>query len=280
MENITLNRETEIDLKSGYDILWVLFLIDVAINLLAFVGSVVFKNYKNFDLVGSLSYIVVCSVSLAFSSLRLNQIIQSSCVLLWALRLGIYLFQRALRRGDKRFEKYEQNWLLIIVPFALQIFWVFIMLFPTMILNLIPTGADQSTTTVTICNYIGWPVWLIGFIFEVVSDYQKSQFSQNPENKGKFISHGLWSVSRHPNYFGEVLLWFGLYISIIDSIDPVNWWQYLSGLSVVFIYLLLRYVSGINMLEANGLDRWGDDPKYQEYISKVPVFVPFVCIYK
>lgn len=146
-----------------------------------------------------------------------------------------------------------------------------------MILNLIETESDN---TVTICNYIGWPIWLIGFIFETVSDYQKSKFSQNPENKGKFISHGLWSISRHPNYFGEVLLWMGLYISVIDSIDPVNWWQYLSGLSVLFIYLLLRFVSGINMLEANGLDRWGDNPDYQKYITKVPVFIPFVCIYK
>ena len=76
------------------------------------------------------------------------------------------------------------------------------------------------------------------------------------------------------------MLWLGLYISIIDSIDPVNWWQYLSGLSVLFIYLLLRFVSGINMLEANGLDRWGDNPDYQIYITKVPVFVPFICIYK
>ena len=141
---------------------------------------------------------------------------------------------------------------------------------------------------------ISWALWLIGFGFEAIADYQKKQFSMNPDNRGRFITNGLWSVSRHPNYFGEVcmfitllltssscclVLWTGLYVAV--TMNYFEWWQWTIGaLSVLFIYSLLRYVSGISMLERGGLERWGDEPEYQEHLRKTPVFVPFIPIYK
>jgi len=256
-----------------YDLLWILLLVDVAINVAGLFISVIFKTYHHFDLLGSISYLTLTALSLGFSSLSIPQIVQSSCIFAWALRLGYYLFTRAKRRGDKRFDKYETNWWGMTVPFVLQIVWVYVMLLPTLILN------ELDNPGITVCSYIGWALWLIGFGFEAVSDYQKKQFSMKEENRGRFITKGLWSISRHPNYFGEVLLWTGLFVAV--TLNYSEWWQWTIGaLSVLFIYSLLRYVSGISMLEKGGLERWGDDPAYQEHLKKTPVFVPLIPIYK
>jgi steroid 5-alpha reductase family enzyme len=121
-------------------------------------------------------------------------------------------------------------------------------------------------------DYLGWTLWIIGFATEVIADHQKGQFRADPLNKETFIKTGLWSLSRHPNYFGEILLWFGLFISA--SSNFTKWWQYLSILSPTAVYLLITKMSGIPLLEQHGLKKWGHLPEYQTYLNNTPELIP------
>ncbi|MEM7515164.1 MAG: DUF1295 domain-containing protein [Bacteroidota bacterium] len=119
--------------------------------------------------------------------------------------------------------------------------------------------------------YIGLAVWLMGFGIEVMADYQKSQFRKNPENKDKFIQSGLWARSRHPNYFGEIMLWTGI---TIMAIPVLQGWQWIALLSPVFVTLLLTRVSGVPMLENKANKKWGGQKEYEDYKANTPVLVP------
>ena len=126
----------------------------------------------------------------------------------WAARLGLFLLIRVIRTGgDRRFEKALQNPLLFFQFWFLQGLWVFVTLLPTLMMNL-----AERELALGVRDYLGWFLWAVGMAFEVVADMQKSQFRAQPDNRGQFIRTGLWSISRHPNYFGEILLWFGLYM--------------------------------------------------------------------
>lgn len=257
------------------DILLRLLLLDLAINIIGWTVSVTLKTHKNYDLFGSVSFCICTAVSFYFSTCRSTiQRVQSLCIMIWALRLGGYLTLRGIRRGDARLAKYDDQPLKFIFPFFLQVVWVYLMSLPSYVLN----AREEVPEVPTALSYVGWSLWLIGFIFEVISDFQKDQFLKDETNQGKFIKSGLWSISRHPNYVGEILLWFGLFVSACSGFD---WWpQYLSGISVIFIYLLLRYVSGVKMLEDKGEKKWGHTTEYKKYCSTVPVLLPFVPIYK
>ena len=118
---------------------------------------------------------------------------------------------------------------------------------------------------------IGALLWLIGFIIEVISDKQKTNFKSNPLNQGKFIQEGLWSFSRHPNYFGEIVLWIGIAVIAFPVIES---WQYFALLSPIFVIFLLTKVSGINLLERQGMKRWGGNEEYKNYIKNTSVLIP------
>ena len=105
----------------------------------------------------------------------------------------------------------------------------------------------------------------------MIADYQKMQFKNKIENKDKFISSGLWSISRHPNYFGEIIIWIGIFIITIPSIEGV---EYLTIISPLFIYFLLTKVSGINLLESKADIRWLDNIEYQNYKKSTPRLFP------
>ena len=115
--------------------------------------------------------------------------------------------------------------------------------------------------------YIGLLIFITGFIIEVVADHQKTVFRKDVNNKDKFISTGLWSYSRHPNYLGEILLWFGVAIMSFSSLQDL---QYLTLISPIFVYVLLVYISGIRILENQGDKKWGHLDSYKEYLKNTP----------
>ena len=132
---------------------------------------------------------------------------------------------------------------------------------------IITSGNDKSLGIVA---YIGIAVWLFGFAIEVISDRQKTAFRKNPENSGKFITTGLWAWSRHPNYFGEIVLWTGIAIIALPILSGGQW---ITLISPIFIFLLLTRVSGIPMLEAKADKKWGDNADYQSYKNNTPALM-------
>ena len=116
--------------------------------------------------------------------------------------------------------------------------------------------------------FIGFLLWVFGFVIEILADNQKKIFRKNPLNKGKFISSGLWAWSRHPNYFGEIILWLGIAIIALPSMKGG---EFLGLISPLFVYVLLTKISGIPMLEKSSDNKWGLDDDYIKYKKTTPI---------
>lgn len=238
------------------------------INWLAFIPANQAKTEKYYDLTGSLTYLTVTVVAVLLSDdPDARALIVAAMVAVWALRLGTFLFRRVRREGkDRRFDEIKVSPLRFFMAWTVQGLWV--LLTAAAALAIITSQERRSLGWVAIVGII---VWLAGFTIEVVADRQKSAFKEDPANEGRFISSGLWAWSRHPNYFGEIVLWTGV---AIMAIPILSGWRWLVLISPVFVTLLLTRVSGIPMLESRADERWGDEQAYQEYKRTTPVLVP------
>ena len=182
---------------------------------------------------------------------------------IWAIRLGSFLFMRIHKDGeDKRFRTIKPSASQFFMTWTLSGLWVSLCSMCALTAISSSTGVVFNLTT-----YIGIGLFVIGFGIEVIADHQKTVFRSFQENKNKFITTGLWSKSRHPNYFGEILLWSAIAIISFSSLQGS---QYLTLISPIFTYLLLVYVSGVRMLESMSDKKWGDIKEYQEYKKKTP----------
>ncbi|XP_045119370.1 uncharacterized protein LOC123509238 [Portunus trituberculatus] len=233
-------------------------------------AAVVLRTEKFYDLAGSATFILLAYLNYKWnSSGGPRQTIQTGCVCVWALRLGLFLFTRVVKSGgDRRFKEALQKPSLMFTFWTMQGAWVFLTLLPTLLGVRAPRQPPIGPR-----DYLGWGLWGLGFLIEVVADFQKTVFRNNTNNKDKFISSGLWSLSRHPNYFGEILLWFGLYTS---SSVCLSGWEHLAVLCPLLDYLLITRVSGIPILERHAALKWGRLPHYQQYVANTPLLVPFV----
>ncbi len=238
------------------------------INWLAFIPASIFQTEKFFDLTGSLTYITMTLLALYLTDhLDIRSKLLAALVIIWAIRLGSFLFIRVLQDGhDDRFDEIKSNFLRFLNVWTLQALWC----------TLTATAALISITStirkdMDLFIYFGLGLWLIGFIIEVVADQQKRQFKKNPANKGQFIQSGLWAKSRHPNYFGEILLWLGVFVITIPVLQG---WQWIAILSPIFVALLLIKVSGIPMLEAKADKKWGGQKDYETYKTNTPILIP------
>ncbi|XP_050418957.1 uncharacterized protein LOC126832280 [Patella vulgata] len=228
------------------------------------------KTEKFYDMAGSATFALLAYQSLSSGGqFFLRQKINTGLVLTWALRLGSYLVTRIMKDGeDKRFNNVRDKPSIFWIYWTIQGVWIFITLLPTLIVN-----SKQRDRDLTTNDYIGWAIWALGFFFEAVGDYQKSVFRANPDNAGKFISTGLWSISRHPNYFGEILMWLGIYISSTSVLKGV---EHIGVISPVFVAYLLTRVSGIPLLEKSSAKRWGSSPAYQQYVKSTAKLIPYI----
>ncbi|MEO0369022.1 MAG: DUF1295 domain-containing protein, partial [Pseudomonadota bacterium] len=129
----------------------------------------------------------------------------------------------------------------------------------------------ENKAPLGLVGQIGILVWIVGFLIEVIADSQKRAFRKNPENDGKFIAQGLWSWSQHPNYFGEILLWFGIALIAIPIFEG---WQWVAIVSPFFVALLITRLSGIPMLREKSQARWGEQADYQHYVANTSVLIP------
>ncbi|MCB0913447.1 MAG: DUF1295 domain-containing protein [Propionibacteriaceae bacterium] len=235
---------------------------------LVFVPSYLARTERFFDLTGSLTYIVVTlGVLLLSGEWDARRVLLATLVLVWAVRLGSFLFQRVSRSGkDDRFDEIKGSFPRFLGVWTIQGLWVSVTAAAAWI-------AISSSRTVGIDGFAvaGALLWLAGFAVEVVADRQKSRFRAEPANRGRFISTGLWSRSRHPNYFGEILLWVGVAVVALPALEG---WQWIGLLSPVFVAVLILRVSGVPLLEAKAEAKWGGQPDYEEYKRATPVLLP------
>lgn len=242
---------------------------DFAIQGSLFIVAAIFKTEKFYDLAGSGTILLLAYQSRQWSANNfIRQYVQTVMVMTWSFRLGLYLFTRILKEGhDRRFNGIRDNPRRFFYYWTMQAIWVYVSLLPTLILN-----SETQDRPLSLKDYVGWLMWISGFLMEVVADWQKARFRNNPNNSGQFISTGLWKYSRHPNYLGEVLMSFGLYIS---ASSIMHGYEYLSVISPILITYLLAKIS-TPMLERAANKRWALDPAYQIYAEKTPALFPFV----
>jgi len=237
------------------------------INWLAFIPSALAQTERYYDLVGGATYVTVTAVAVFLSGeLDLRATLVAAMVMVWSLRLASFLFLRILNSGhDSRFDNIKNRPLRFLMAWTIQGLWV--LLTAAAALAVITGGAREPLGAVGI---VGIAVWSIGMLIEIVADRQKSNFKSDPDNKGKFINVGLWAWSRHPNYFGEIVLWTGM---AIVAVPVLQGWQWATLISPVFVTFLLTRVSGIPLLEEKADTRWGGEADYEEYKRNTPVLI-------
>ena len=243
------------------------------IQWLVFIPSYIFQTEKFFDLTGSLTYITVTGLAVCYSRysvpLDARSILLAALVTVWALRLGSFLFSRIQKAGkDDRFDELKPNFFRFLNVWTIQGLWVTFTAAAAWV-----AIANTTRRELDLFAVIGFLVWLLGFASEVIADSQKSRFNADPANKGKFIRTGLWSRSRHPNYFGEIVLWLG--VAIIAA-PVLQGWQWIAMISPLFVALLLTRISGIPLLEKKADAKWGGQADYEEYKKNTPVLIPRV----
>jgi steroid 5-alpha reductase family enzyme len=239
------------------------------IQWIAFIPAYIFQTEKFFDLTGSLTYISVAVISALLSSGVCGRaLLLLTLVIVWALRLGTFLLKRIHHAGeDRRFRDIKPSFPRFLLTWTLQGLWVTLTLSAALV-------AITSTRkgALDIFSLIGVVVWLLGFSVEVIADQQKSTFKAAAENRGKFINTGLWSLSRHPNYFGEIVLWLGV---TIIALPAFSGWGWIALISPIFVAVLLTRISGVPMLEDRADQKWGGQQDYEIYKAHTPVLIPF-----
>ena len=237
------------------------------IQWVAFIPAYMFQTEKFFDLTGSITYssvFIYCIYLATSGDLNWGSLVISILVILWAGRLGTFLFTRIAKDGeDKRFRTIKPDIAQFFMTWTLQGMWV-------SLCSLCAITGIASETGIIVNNifYIGLVMFIGGFAIEIVADQQKSAFRAIPENRNKFITSGLWSKSRHPNYFGEITLWTGVAVMSFSSLSGI---EYLTLISPIFTYLLLVKISGVRMLEGRGQKTWGNDEDYIAYMNNTPM---------
>ena len=260
-------QNIEIDIR-GMNAFTFILIVAVFLQIIFFIPSFILKTEKYYDLVGSLTYIA--TVSLAYFSVENKTMIDSIIyfyVMIWASRLGIYLFTRVRNVGkDVRFEKAKSNFFWFLQYWMGQALWVSLTACAAIIAILSP-----EDDTLPVLAIVGMALWLSGFTIESISDYQKRAFRKENNPSEAFIHTGLWARSRHPNYFGEITLWVGIAVIALNTLTGI---EYITLISPVFVYILLTRMSGVNLLERIADERYGHLEEYQRYKRNTPVLFP------
>ena len=260
---------------NGYPILILCMMASFIVHWIIFIPSFLAKTEKFYDITGTLAYIIILYTASALTSyssgisLEFRTKIIIGMVSFWAIRLGVFLFIRVLRVGeDRRFREAKKSFSKYLVWWTMSGLWVFLTTANALTLIINNKKLDNK-----FLFYFGVIIWITGIVFEIIADEQKRRFRLNKNNKGSFICTGLWSISRHPNYFGEIILWIGI---AIISLPTLHGFQYITLVSPVFIYFLLTKISGVNLLEDSADKKWGEQSEYIKYKKDTPILVPYI----
>lgn len=232
-----------------------------------FILSIRVRRNDIADVAWGLGFVLLSWVSLLFAgAYNFQNILLSTLMSIWGLRLSWHIGTRNRKKHeDFRYKKWREDWgkwlhlRSWLQVYMLQGTFLFLIALPVMIYH------EQAPQPFSWYYLPGIILWCIGFYFEAVGDYQLERFKKDPENKGKIIRSGLWKYSRHPNYFGEVILWWGIYLMCLHSIP---FWP--SIISPLLISYLIVFVSGVPMLEK----KYKGNAEFEEYKKSTSIFFP------
>lgn len=245
-------------------------IIDLAINWGGWAVSAALQTDKLYDMLGTASFLTLGLGSMAAAKVpHARKYLAGAMVAAWALRLGTFLVVRVWKVGhDSRFDEAKTKPFTFWIYWTMQAAWVFVTLSPVLLLN---TASLGGPSRIVWSDGVGLGLYLMGLIIEATADAQKFVFKMDPANKGRFIDTGLWTYSRFPNYFGEMTLWWGVFITCTSGLRGA---QFASVASPLFVMALLFFVSGIPLQEAQAKRRWGDTPEYQAYRERTNLLLP------
>jgi steroid 5-alpha reductase family enzyme len=243
------------------------FGVALTVNAAFFAVAAARKTDVVTDLSYSLTFALLAIALLFTGAAKPVQMVASLLVLLWAVRLGAYLFRRILRmKVDHRFDGIREK------PLSFARFWTFQAITVAVVMLPVSYLLDRDHPQgLGGWSIVGAAVSIAGLLLETVADAQKSAFRAKEENRGRFVASGLWRYSRHPNYFGEMLVWWGLFAYVIPELHGA---AFAVAAGPVSITLLLLFVSGIPPLERSADERYGDDPAYRDYKRRTSILVP------
>ena len=243
-----------------------------ALQLAVFVvHGLPFRSEEFYDLSGSVTHfaVVVQSLLNASPAPTPRGILVSLASVLWMTRLGTFLFLRIARDGrDARFDSLKPCWLSFLGAWTIQAAWVTLTELPVVLCNARSAGEQPP---LGLADAALAATWSAGFVLEVAADMAKFTFRNDPANRAKFITDGVWGWSRHPNYFGEITMWIALaaVVTLCAGCSHAAW------ISPAFTALLLLKISGVPMVEKAGMKKWGNDPEYIHYLKHTSCVIPW-----
>lgn len=241
-----------------------------------FVIATIIKNNSIVDIGWGLGFVVTSWILFFIYGPSLEKLIVNILVSLWGLRLFYHILKRNIfAEEDFRYKKWREDWGKWVVPraflqiFMLQGFFMFVVGLGVYWVNTLGSYTIENPTYIVFV-IIGVVIWLIGYFFEVVGDSQLKKHIANINKTQKLMTTGLWKYTRHPNYFGEALMWWGIFIVVL-AIPVSSPWKYIAVISPIVITYLLRFVSGVPLLEK----RMKESPGWDEYERKTNAFIPW-----
>lgn len=233
-----------------------------------FLWAILTKNFSVIDIGWGPGCLLAVLISFKGNELSVRNVIIVGAVALWGLRLGYYIFTRSFGKGeDPRYTKFREEW----KPNANLHAYFKVFLFQGLLMGIVTLPATVSiyktsyNYPLTLINYFGLLVFVLGLGLESYSDFYMKEWKSDPSNKGKICTTGPWSLCRFPNYFGEVMLWYGIYF--LGFSLETSW----SIIGAITINFLILKVTGVPLLE----EKYKLRPSYQEYAKRVPKFIPF-----
>jgi len=246
-------------------------LADFGIQMALAIPAMIFKTEKFFDLSGATTTVLLTWATLYNSGVKPSQrqIINSLMISTWGIRLSTFLFFRILKDGkDRRFNKARSNPATMMLFWSVQAIWILMDGLPGFILN-----SREDDTPTTSIDWVGRFMFLFGFAIQAIADHQKTAFRADPSNRSKFITSGLWKLSQHPNYFGEMLIWTGIWLSSVSALKGA---EHIAALTPIFTIYLLCKVSGIPLLQKHAKKKWGHLKEFKQYQETTPLLVPSI----
>jgi steroid 5-alpha reductase family enzyme len=240
-------------------------LIVFGVQVFFFAFAAAFQTDKLTDFTYGMTFVLM-AVLFLLQGATIGQILLCGAVIVWGLRLAGYLFLRILKiKHDERFDGRRENFLRFAAFWFFQGAVIWVALLPVTI------AMSAGNWTPTVLSYSGLALFLIGLILETIADSQKFAFRNNPANRGKWIESGLWKYSRYPNYFGEIVLWWGIFLMATPALSGLAW---LSVAGPVCITWILIKVSGIPLLEESHQRKYGGNPQWTAYVRRTSLLIP------